>query len=40
LSVKLYKVEDLEGKIVWIDLDNLENVPISSLTKKAWKFFK
>lgn len=39
LSVKLYKIEELEGDIVWIDLKHLENAPISSLTKKAQKFF-
>lgn len=40
LSVKLYEVEELEGEVVWIDLSELENAPISSLTKKARKFFK
>lgn len=39
LSVNLYKVEALEGEIVWIDLNQLEHAPISSLTKKAQKFF-
>ena len=39
LSVNLYKVEVLEGEIVWIDLNQLEHAPISSLTKKAQKFF-
>ena len=35
LSVNLYKIENLEDDIVWIELDNLSNTPISSLTKKA-----
>ena len=39
LSVKLYKVEDIIGDVVWVDLDKLETAPISSLTKKAQKFF-
>ena len=39
LSVNLYKIEELEGEIVWIDLDKLKSSPISSLTKKAQKFF-
>jgi len=39
LTIKLYAVEDLEGEIVWIDLDKFDAAPISSLTKKAWKFF-
>ena len=37
LTVNLYKLENLEDKIVWVDLANLQNVPISSLTKKAIK---
>lgn len=41
LSVNLYKVEDLEDEeLVWIGLEKLESSPISSLTKKAQKFFK
>lgn len=39
LSVKLYRVEELDAEVTWIDLDELENSPISSLTKKAQKFF-
>ncbi len=39
LSVHLYKIEELEDDIVWVDLRELENSPISSLTKKAQKFF-
>ncbi|WP_457743736.1 A/G-specific adenine glycosylase [Sulfurimonas sp.] len=38
LSVKLYKVDDLQEKqeeLIWLDLDKLEDAPISSLTKKA-----
>ncbi len=39
LSVKLYKVEDLTDEIIWIDLDEIDTMPISSLTKKALKNF-
>ena len=39
LSVKLYEVQELEGDIVWVDLCEFNNAPISSLTKKAQKFF-
>lgn len=39
LSVNLYKIEELDDEMVWIDIDKLENAPISSLTKKAKKFF-
>jgi len=39
LTVYLYKVEELEGEFVWIDLNKLEDAPISSLTKKAKRFF-
>ncbi len=38
LRVKLYTVEEIEGEIVWMDLEKLGNAPISSLTKKAQKF--
>ena len=40
LNVKLYRVEELEGDITWIDLSEFDNAPISSLTKKAWNFFR
>ena len=39
LSVNLYNLEELDGEIVWIDLDKFNEAPISSLTKKAQKFF-
>lgn len=39
LSVNLYKIDELDDEIVWISLNELENSPISSLTKKATKFF-
>jgi len=39
LDVKLYKIEEIEGEIIWIDLEKFEEAPISSLTKKASKFF-
>jgi len=40
LDVKLYHVEELEGTFSWIDLADFDDAPISSLTKKAKKFFK
>ena len=40
LSVKLYAVEELEGDMIWLDLDKFNTAPISSLTKKAWNFFR
>ena len=39
LKVKLYKVENLTEEVVWIDLDRIDTIPISSLTKKALKNF-
>jgi len=39
LSVNLYHIDELDGEIVWIDLDKFDEAPISSLTKKAQKFF-
>ncbi len=39
LSVNLYKIEELQGEVVWVDLETFEKAPISSLTKKAQKFF-
>ena len=39
LSVNLYNVEELDGEIIWIDLNKFNEAPISSLTKKAQKFF-
>jgi A/G-specific adenine glycosylase len=39
LRVKLYKIEELAGEVVWIDLEKIETSPVSSLTKKAQKFF-
>ncbi len=40
LSVSLYFIDELDTEVVWIDLDELKNAPISSLTKKAEKFFQ
>ena len=39
LTVNIYRVEELEGEVVWVDLDSFDEAPISSLTKKARKFF-
>ena len=39
LDVKLYTVEDVEGETVWMDLEKFDEAPISSLTRKASKFF-
>lgn len=37
LNVNLFRIEEYEGEIVWIDLENFDTAPISSLTKKALK---
>jgi A/G-specific adenine glycosylase len=39
LTVNLYSMEECQEESVLLDLDELENSPISSLTKKAQKFF-
>ncbi len=39
LSVNLYNLEELDDEIIWVDLDKFDEAPISSLTKKAQKFF-
>ncbi len=36
LNVKLYKLEESDDEMVWIDLNELQKAPISSLTKKAF----
>lgn len=40
LKVNLYRVEELDEEVIWVELDKLALSPISSLTKKAEKFFK
>jgi A/G-specific adenine glycosylase len=39
LNVKLYKVEELEGDFTFLSPEEFNSAPISSLTKKAQKFF-
>lgn len=39
LDVKLYKLDEKFENIVWIPLENFDTAPLSSLTKKAKKFF-
>ena len=39
LTVNLYKLDSFDGDIVWTHLDKLDTSPVSSLTKKAKKFF-
>ena len=39
LDVKIYEIEELDGEIVWVDLKEFDYAPISSLTKKAKRFF-
>ena len=39
LNVNLYNLESLDGEIQWLDIKELENAPVSSLTKKAAAFF-
>lgn len=38
LLVKLYKIDELEEEVIWINLNSFESTPISSLTKKVKKF--
>ncbi len=40
LNVKLYRIDEYDGDIVWIDIKKLESAPISSLTKKAIDFLQ
>jgi A/G-specific adenine glycosylase len=40
LTVNLYEIQNLEEEFFWIHLDALENIPISSLTKKALNLFQ
>ncbi|DAB29123.1 MAG TPA: A/G-specific adenine glycosylase [Sulfurimonas sp. UBA12504] len=35
LTVKLYKIEEVAGEVVWVAYDALQNAAISSMTKKA-----
>lgn len=39
LTINLYSIENPPQKVSWIKLSELKNAPISSLTKKAQKFF-
>ncbi len=39
LNVHLYKLEELDSEVVWVDLDKFAKAPLSSLTKKAERFF-
>ena len=39
LTISLYHINELYDEVVWIDLNELKNAPISSLTKKAAHFF-
>jgi A/G-specific adenine glycosylase len=36
LTVKLYKTDDVEGEVFWYNHEDIENAPISSLTRKAF----
>jgi len=40
LTVKLYRVEEVSNEPKWIELNSVKSSPISSLTKKAEKFFR
>lgn len=40
LSVNIYRIEELSEEIEWFALGELEDAPISSLTKKALAFIK
>jgi len=39
LTVKLYKYEEIHENATWINLNEFDSAPISSLTKKAKKYF-
>ena len=39
ITVKLYHTEKILEEIIWVNLDEFENTPISSLTRKAQKYF-
>jgi A/G-specific adenine glycosylase len=38
LDVKLYKIEDKRKDMFWVDFEDIDRYPISSLTKKAMRF--
>ena len=40
LTVNLYHVDEITDEVVWMELKELENAPISSLTKKAAVFIE
>lgn len=39
LDVHLYSVEEIDEDVTWLDLKEFDSAPISSLTKKAKRFF-
>ena len=39
ITVNLYNIKNLQGEFIWINVNELHKAPISSLTKKAQKFF-
>ena len=40
IDVHLYRAEEFLEEIIWLELSELHNAPISSLIKKAQKYFK
>ncbi len=40
LSVYLYEVDELDEEVLWVDLASFDTLPISSLTKKAQRYFR
>ncbi len=40
LSVHLYEVEELNEDFAWYDLESFDTLPVSSLTKKAQRYFR
>jgi len=40
LNVNLYSLDNIDDDIVWVNLEEFDSAPISSLTKKAQKYFK
>jgi len=39
LNVNLYTLESVDDDVVWLEIKELENAPVSALTKKAAHFF-
>lgn len=40
LTVNLYHIDHVDGEFTWVDLEEFNTAPVSSLTKKAQKYFQ